>query len=119
MSEMKKDIQERDSFLKTIASFSEDLKLEIINATNTLGNITVIKNTDQIIIHLINYGEYQEENVIVRANINILKQELDKRKIEAYSPDMNKDLIRNIKIVESELEFEVPKLDTYEIIVIN
>jgi len=119
ISQMKGDIHEKDSFFKTIASFSEDINLEIINGTNTLGNITVIENTNRTIIHLINYSEYQEENVIVRANINFLKQELDKSKIKAYSPDSNKDLIRNIKIAESGLEFEIPKLDTYEIVVIN
>jgi len=75
-------------------------------------------NSDQVIIHLVNYSK-NTKNINAKINLEGIVNTIDQNKIRLYSPDDITKGPSKVIVKNKELEFIIPELEIYDIIVIN
>jgi hypothetical protein len=109
----------REEFLNNLKKLLPGEPLININGTKYVTtNVVKKKGTDRIILHFINYSE-PVENVKVNVNLEGFVSKIDRDNIHLLSPDNVPKEIKNLTICGYKVEFSMPKLDIYNIVVIN
>jgi hypothetical protein len=108
----------RTNFLNRLRKLTGEPLISLSNAPYALANVVSKKGTDRIILHFVNYAR-TARNVRVRVDLDGRIEELDRNKIILLSPDDVPLDLKNISIKGRKLEFTLPELAIYSVVVIN
>ena len=70
-----------------------------------------------IIVHFVNYSDARE-NIEVKLNLEGFAKAIDKNSITLLSPDAVPQKIEKVSVNGARVEFTIPKLEIYDVIVI-
>ena len=88
------------------------------NAPYVISNIVRKKGTGKIIVHFVNYSE-PLENIKVKVNLDKLVKNIKRGTAALLSPDDVTKELKGLSVKGSSIEFTIPELDIYSIVVIN
>lgn len=106
----------KDRFLYNLHGLSNGpiVKLEdkdvIVNITKGANN--------KIIMHFLNYSPKPKENLRVMVDLKDCASYINERNMRLFSPDYVGGKLKDVSIYNNKLEFVMPLLDTYNIVVI-
>lgn len=106
----------RNEFLSNIRNLSGEPLVTVVGAKYVLANVVKKKNTDRIILHFVNYSN-PVENLNVKVNLEGFIDEINNTRF--LSPDNVPKELKNLIVNGDKAEFTLPKLDLYNIVVIN
>jgi hypothetical protein len=112
------DEAKRGEFLKNLSQLSGEPLITLNNAQNVIANIARKNGTDKFIVHFVNYSDARE-NVEVKLNLEGFAKAIDKNSITLLSPDAVPQKVEKVSVKGARIEFTIPKLDIYDIVVIN
>ncbi|MFC2126135.1 hypothetical protein ACFLU5_15135, partial [Bacteroidota bacterium] len=119
LEKLENNSETRTKFIETIQTFSNSNILRIEHGQYVLGNITTLNNGKRIVVHIMNYDDIACENVTVKLKLKELNTTIARNRVEAFSPDFTGEIISEIITKGNSLEFQIPKLETYSIIIVN
>ena len=108
----------RKEFLNNIEKLSGEPLITLKGAKYVIANIVKKKGTDRIILHFVNYSE-SVENVRVQVNLEGFVDRISKENIRLLSPDQVPKEVKGLSIKGKKVEFTIPKLEIYNVVVIN
>jgi len=108
----------RKEFLNPMNELLPQRIIQLDNAEYVLANVVRKTGSDQVIIHMVNYLN-SVRNLQVRLNLEGIVKNLDDGKIRIYSPDGVPEQLEDVVYTDKQIEFIVPELKIYNMIVIN
>ena len=108
----------RREFIKNLHQLSGDPLITLENAKYVIANIAKKEGTDRIIVHFVNYSDARE-NIEVKLNLEGFVNGINKESITLLSPDSVPQKIEKVSVKGAQVELTIPKLDIYDILVIN
>jgi len=112
----KKEI--REEFMYNLRNLSDKSMIVIENAEYVIANVVKKKDKDRIIIHFINYSEHLND-IKVKVNLEGYVNNINKESIRLYSPDNVLKRINDISVDGKKIEFTIPRLEIYDVVMIN
>ena len=104
--------------IEEIRMLNWDFSLDISADKNVTLDFFKQENTGKFLLHLVNYDlDEIVKNIDVRMNLNLLEKSRI-GEVLCVSPDENKEII-NFEAKDNYLEFRIPRLDVYNLIVIS
>ena len=74
--------------------------------------------SDQIIVHFVNYLN-PLTNIRIKLNLEGVVNSVDKDKIKFFSPDPVENQLSSVEVNGKNIEFTIPELEIYDMVVIN
>ena len=108
----------RQEFLQNLQKLSGLPVISLDNSEYVISNAVRKKNTDKIIFHFLNYSNPLED-VHVKINLEGIIKGIDIKSIRLLSPDFVPQEVKRLSIHGKRIEFDIPKLDIYSIVVVN
>lgn len=108
----------RKEFLNNLRELSGEPLITMEGAKYVIANVVGKKGTDKIILHLINYSEHLD-NIKIKVNLEGYVNNINKESITLYSPDNVPKIIKDISVNGKKIEFTIPGLEIYDVVVIN
>jgi hypothetical protein len=105
-------------FVKNLRQLAGEPLITLKNAPYIIANIARKKGTDRIIAHFVNYSD-SRENLRVKLNLNGYISRINKESITLLSPDSVPQKLTDITVTGTSVEFTIPKLEIYDVVVIN
>ena len=105
-------------FTSELENLIPDRIITLKNADNVLANMVKKTGSDQVIIHFVNYLNNRTD-VRVKLNLKYLLDKVDEKNIRLYSPDDVPNELKSVTINETQVEFTIPELKIYDMVVIN
>lgn len=112
------DEAKRGEFLKNLSQLSGEPLITLKNAQNVIANIARKKGTDKFIVHFVNYSDIRE-NIEVKLNLEGFAKAIDKNSITLLSPDAVPQKMEKVSVKGARIEFTIPKLEIYDIVILN
>ena len=108
----------RNEILDKLKNLTDDPIISLSNTEYVAANITHKNGTERYILHFVNYDQ-PLENVMVKINLEGYPVEINRKKLKLYSPDSVPQKIEQISVKGKTLEFVIPALDIYDVVVLN
>ena len=108
----------RMEFLDNLRNLTGEPIITIEGAKYVISNVVRKIGTDKIILHLINYSEHLD-NIKIKVNLEGYVNNINKESITLYSPDDVPKIIKDISVDGKKIEFTIPRLAIYDVVVIN
>jgi hypothetical protein len=108
----------RLELLRDLEKLLPNRMITLENSENLLVNMVKKRDTDQVIIHFVNYTDIMN-NVRVKLNLEGLFKNYDEKNIRLFSPDEVKEEINSITFEDKQIGFTIPELKIYNMVVIN
>ena len=108
----------RNEFLSQMNQLLPQRIIQLEKTGYVLANVVQKSGRDQVIIHMVNYLN-SVKNVQVRLNLEGIVRSIDKEKIRIYSPDGVSEQLSKVIVSDEHVEFVIPELKIYNMIVIN
>jgi len=112
----KKEIREK--FLHSLRNLSGNSLIILENADYVIANIVKKRETDRIILHFVNYSQ-PVKNLKIKINLEGFVNTIKKESVSLLSPDDVGKIVNNIFVEGNKMEFTIPELDIYDIVIIN
>lgn len=115
------DIQKqpvRDEFKRELLRLSGDPVITIQNAEFVIANVVGKRGSARVVAHFINYGK-PLDNVIVRLNLRGISKQVDTTRVRLLSPDDVSKQLKDVSGRGTEVAFTIPRIDVYDVVVIN
>jgi hypothetical protein len=108
----------RKELLAKIEQLSGDQLITIPETRYVVANVVRKTDSDRIIVHFVNYNT-PLKNVRVSLNLDGVIKQIDDKRIKVLSPDGEPKAIEVSSVRGTKLEFVLPQLDVYDVVVIN
>jgi hypothetical protein len=108
----------RGEFTKNLHQLAGESLITLKHAPYVIANIARKKGTDRIITHFVNYSD-TKENIRVKLNLNGFTSTINEESISVLSPDSVPQKLKDIAVNGTSVEFTIPKLEIYNVVVIN
>ncbi len=108
----------REELRNKIKSLEGEPLISLTDANYVAANVVQKNGTDRFILHFVNYGN-PLENVRVRVNLEGYPIKLNKGKIKLLSPDTVPQQVQEISVKGKTVEFVLPVLKIYDVVVLN
>ena len=92
--------------------------ITLTSAPYVAANVVRKRGTDRLVIHFVNYDK-PLRGVRVRLNLEELPVKLNRKKVQGFSPDLVQLPLEQLSIKGKVLEFILPELDVYNVVVVN
>jgi hypothetical protein len=92
--------------------------ITVRNAEYVIANVVRKTATGRVIAHFVNYGP-PAENVNVRLNLRGVAKQIDATRVRLLSPDDVSRQLKDVSVRGTELTFTIPRIDVYDVIVMN
>ena len=108
----------RQELLAKIEQLSGEQVITIPGASYVVANVVRKTDSDRVIVHFVNYNT-PLKNVRVSLNLEGVLKQIDAKRIKAFSPDGDAQAIEVSPVRGAKVEFVLPQLDVYDVVVIN
>lgn len=108
----------RRELLAKIGQLSGEQVITIPGTNYVAANVVRKTDSDRIIVHLVNYNT-PLKNVRVNVNLDGVLKQIDNKRIKVLSPDGGAKPIEVLSVRGAKVEFVLPELDVYDVVVIN
>jgi hypothetical protein len=108
----------RKEFLSRLNELLPQRIIQMDNVEYVLVNVVQKTNSNQVIIHMVNYLN-SVKDIRVSVNLEGIVKDIDARKIRIYSPDGVPGRLGGVVVSDNQVEFVIPELQIYDMIVIN
>ena len=108
----------RRELLAKIGPLSGEQVIAIPGTHYVAANVVRKADSDRIIVHFVNYST-PLKNVRVNMNLDGVLQQIDRKRIKVLSPDGGTKAIEVLSVRGAKVEFVLPELDVYDVVVIN
>ena len=108
----------RKEFLDNLRKLSGEPLITLKGAKYVIANVVKKKGTDRIILHFVNYSK-PVENIMVKVNLKEFVSKINKESILLLSPDYVSKEVKDVSVKGKKVEFTIPKLGIYNVVVIN
>jgi len=115
------DIQKqpvRDDFRRELLKLSGDPLVTVQGAGFVIANLVRKQGTQRVIAHFVNYGQ-AADNVNVRLNLAGVVKQVDPKSIRLLSPDNVPRQLQDVSVNEATVTFTMPRIDVYDVVVVN
>ena len=104
--------------LAKIGQLSGEQVITIPGTNYVAANVVRKTDSDRIIVHFVNYNT-PLKNVRVNVNLDGVLKQIDNKRIKVLSPDGGAKVIEVLSVRGAKVEFVLPELDVYDVVVIN
>jgi hypothetical protein len=108
----------RWELLAKIGQLSGEQVITIPGTNYVAANVVRKTDSDRIIVHFVNYNT-PLKNVRVSVNLDGVLKQIDNKRIKVLSPDGGAKAIEVLSVRGAKVEFVLPELDVYDVVVIN
>jgi len=108
----------RQELLAKIEQLSGEQVITIPGTSYVVANVVRKTDSDRVIVHFVNYNT-PLKNVRVSLNLEGVLKQIDAKRIKVFSPDGDAQAIEVSPVRGSKVEFVLPQLDVYDVVVIN
>ncbi|HEX4919998.1 MAG TPA: hypothetical protein VFV92_04585, partial [Candidatus Bathyarchaeia archaeon] len=108
----------RRQLLAKIGQLSGEQVITIPGTNYVAANVVRKTDSDRIIVHFVNYNT-PLKNVRVSMNLDGVLKQIDNKRIKVLSPDGGAKAIEVLSVRGAKVEFVLPELDVYDVVVIN
>jgi hypothetical protein len=108
----------RRELLAKIGQLSGEQVITIPGTNYVAANVVRKTDSDRIIVHFVNYNT-PLKNVRVNVNLDGVLKQIDNKRIKVLSPDGGAKAIEVLSVRGAKVEFVLPELDVYDVVVIN
>jgi hypothetical protein len=108
----------RDTLVRNLDSLLQHRLVTLDNADYVLANMVKKTGTDRVILHLVNYAAVVKD-LEVRMDLSGTVNTIDTAGIRFYSPDGVPETLESITVNDATVEFTLPELRVYGIVVVN
>ena len=108
----------RRELLSKIEQLSGEQVITIPGTNYVAANVVRKTDSDRIIVHFVNYNT-PLKNVRVSVNLDGVLKQIDNKRIKVLSPDGGAKAIEVLSVRGAKVEFVLPELDVYDVVVIN
>ncbi|HTS58196.1 MAG TPA: hypothetical protein VMH03_11645 [Terriglobales bacterium] len=108
----------RRELLAKIGQLSGEQVITIFGTNYVAANVVRKTDSERIIVHLVNYNT-PPKNVRVSVNLDGVIKQIDGKRIKVLSPDGGAKAIEVSSVRGAKVEFVLPELDVYDVVVIN
>jgi hypothetical protein len=108
----------RRELLAKIRQLSGEQVITIPGTKYVAANVVRKTDSDRIIVHFVNYNT-PLKNVRVSVNLDGVLKQIDNKQIKVLSPDGGAKAIEVLAVRGAKVEFVLPELDVYDVVVIN
>jgi hypothetical protein len=108
----------RRELLAKIRQLSGEQLITIPGTSYVAANVVRKTDSDRIIVHFVNYNT-PLKNVRVSVNLDGVLKQIDNKQIKVLSPDGDAKAIEVLSVRGAKVEFVLPELDVYDVVVIN
>lgn len=108
----------RRELLAKIRQLSGEQVITIPGTDYVAANVVRKTDSDRIIVHFVNYNT-SLKNVRVSVNLDGVLKQIDNKQIKVLSPDGGAKAIEVLSVRGAKVEFVLPELDVYDVVVIN
>jgi hypothetical protein len=115
------DIQKqpaRDELKQALLKVSGDPQVAIQNADYAISNLVKKKSSGRLVAHFVNYSK-PADNVNVKLNLTGVVNKVDPKSIRLLSPDDVSKELKDVSVNGTTVSFTLPRLDVYDVVVIN
>jgi hypothetical protein len=95
-----------------------DPLISISGTKYVAANIVHKNGSDRYVLHFVNYDQ-PLENVRVKVNLEGYPIKISKKSLTLFSPDKMPEKIKEISVRGKTVEFVLPVLEIYDIVVLN
>ncbi|MEJ2637762.1 MAG: hypothetical protein P8184_21070 [Calditrichia bacterium] len=113
-----KDDGARQELRTKLVNLEGNPLLSLSNARYVAANIVHKNGSDRYILHIVNYDK-PLHNVRVRVNMEGYPVKIRKGKIALFSPDAVPLKLQEVSVKGNTVEFVLPQLDIYDVVVLN
>jgi len=108
----------RTELARELQQLEGDPLVTLTDAPYVAANLVRKNGTNRFILHLVNYDK-PLRNVRVRLDLTGFSEKIDRKKIHCLSPDLEASIPVQAAAKGSLLEFTLPSLEVYNVVVIN
>ncbi|OPZ77970.1 MAG: hypothetical protein BWY77_01595 [bacterium ADurb.Bin431] len=108
----------RTELARELQQLEGDPLVTLTDAPYVAANLVRKNGTNRFILHLVNYDK-PLRNVRVRLDLTGFSKKIDRKKIHCLSPDLEASIPVQATAKGSLLEFTLPSLEVYNVVVIN
>ncbi len=101
-----------------IVSLAGEPLLTLSGAPYVAANVVRKNSTDRFILHFVNYDK-PLQNVHVKLNLEGMPVKMNKKQVQCWSPDAVPQNIDPVVVKGKVLEFTLPVLEVYDVVVVN
>jgi hypothetical protein len=108
----------REEFSRNLLKLSGKPRVAIENGNYVIANLVRKKGTERLVAHFVNYGE-SANDVAVQLNLEGAVRQVNAASIRLLSPDGVSKQIAGISVRGMEVSFTLPRLEVYDVVIIN
>jgi hypothetical protein len=108
----------REEFSRNLLKLSGKPRVAIENGNYVIANLVRKRGTEKLVAHFVNYGE-SANNVAVQLNLEGAVKQVNAASIRLLSPDGVSKQIAGISVRGMEVSFTLPRLEVYDVVIIN
>ncbi|MEX0680666.1 MAG: hypothetical protein WD097_04730 [Balneolales bacterium] len=119
LQSVKRGTPQMNEIVRNIHGLSGGPLISLDDSEHIIVNVSRKAETDQIILHFINYSDDIKENLRVKVNLEGLVNHIDRDSITLLSPDSIPKTFEELSVQDHTMEFSIPELQTYNVVLIN